>query len=161
MTVGENKTFSLIIIRKTNSLTVVACCCQEKQWYIPRGQIFTYVCGSKCKHAFLCARRILQSITTLCAIHGKCSVQSYFFTWIPTLTSTHTKTPESGALMRPVETLLNCQSTLSSLTRGRQHQWLLFLNSGSLPNCIRWEEKSGVQWAPDWGRWRIKMVRLT
>lgn len=71
------------------------------------------------------------------------------FNWIQihTRTCTHTQTPRrSEDLMRPVETLLNCQSTLSLLTRGRQHQWLLFSNRESLSNCIRTKEKSEVHW---------------
>lgn len=84
------------------------------------------------------------------------------FNWIQihTRTCTHTLTPRrSEDLMRPVETLLNCQSTLSLLTRGRQHQWLLFSNRESLSNCIRSKEKSEVHLDVDWVRWRWAVVR--
>lgn len=57
--------------------TVSAYCCQEKQWYVPRGRIFTYACASKCKHAFLCTRNDSLSITILHAIHRGCGMQPY------------------------------------------------------------------------------------
>lgn len=73
----KNNPSSLSIIWKMHSLTVPAYCCQEKQWYVPRGQIFTYACANKCKHAFLCTRNDSLSIAILHAIHRGCGMQPY------------------------------------------------------------------------------------
>lgn len=73
----EKNTSSLSIIWKMHSLTVSTYCCQEKQWYLPSRQIFTYACASKCKHAFLCTRNDSLSITILHAIHRGCGMQPY------------------------------------------------------------------------------------
>lgn len=119
----------------------------------PRANIHLCVCKQVQTCVFLCTRRNPLSITTLHAIHRRCSMQPYrgfFFspeyTHWRAHTHTHTISPKSGDLMRPVETLLNCQSTLSLLTHSRQHHWLLFSNSGSLSNCIRCKENSEVHW---------------
>lgn len=124
--------------------------------YSLEGKIFTCVRACKCKRVFLSIGNPL-FITAQRAVHMRCRMQLQYMLLLTeykythwrarTHTDTHTQTPRrSGDLMRPVETLLNCQSTLSLLTRSRQHQWLLFSNRGSLSNCIRRKEKSEVLW---------------
>lgn len=70
--------------------------CQEKQWSAPRGQIITYACGNRCRHAFLCTRNDSLAITIRHGIHKGCGVQLYgvfFFSYLNTHTDiTHTQT---------------------------------------------------------------------
>lgn len=70
--------------------------------------------------------------------HRGCSMQLYMLLLTAykkrTRRCTRAQTPRRREdLMRPVETRLNCQSTLSLLTCGRQHQWLFFSQTGGKP----------------------------
>lgn len=50
------------------TLMLSAYCWQEKQWGVPRGQIFTSVCASECKRVLRCTRQRALSITTPCVV---------------------------------------------------------------------------------------------
>lgn len=66
------------------------------------------MCASKCKRVLLRTRQGHCLTITMLSVAPATVYVNY--------THRHTQTPESGELMRSMETLLDCQSTLSSLT---------------------------------------------
>lgn len=125
----------------------------------PRANIHLCVCKQVQTCVFLCTRRNPLSITTLRAIHRRCSMQPYrvffFLTWIHTLTCTHTQSPKSGgsneARGDTAELSVNPQLADTRPT------------TSMTPFLKQWRKPVGLHqmwrelWGPsdlDWERWR-------